>query len=132
MKKLIIAALLAAAGLGIWRFMHREPPDISEDAAKAIAAEGLQKFCSRPSFNCADFSLQAQETPTDKRFHWAFRYENHKAEPGQRVFVSVGRKGDSSVEFTILALAKTAQDDAPDAAASPLSWSLCELPPSLP
>lgn len=158
MKALVIAVVVAAAGFGVWKFAHREPPDITLDQAKDLAAEGLKKICGKPQFVCSDFALAAQETPNDKRFKWAFRYENPKPDPAQRIVVSVGRKGDKSVEFTpftvaarkqtaVAAAAGTVKPGAVASIAAPpaavqgavaslpaqappaLSWTICELPP---
>lgn len=143
----VAAAVAALLGLGGWWYSHREPPDITEEQAKAKAASELQGVCGEhegPIGSCADFKLEAEESSPDSRFKWAFRYENRKPEKAQRIIVLVGRKGDASTKVGFFVAVENqgaavlASGSAPAAesklaaAEAALSWTLCELPPELP
>lgn len=96
--------LLTAAALAVaaWRFSHRRPPDLSEAQAQEKALGVLEDFCLGEKIVCPNFTLKGQFPPTDPRFSWAFHYEKASAEDGQKIIVSVGKKGDFTLEMTAL------------------------------
>ncbi len=123
MGKILTLAVAGLVALGAWKYAHREPPDITEAQARKIAEDALEDFCLDEKSVCPDFSLKGEETPHDKRFKWGYRYENRHENPGKGILVSVGRKGDKSVELTMLpaldpadAAAMAAASGAPPAA----------------
>ncbi|MBI4678362.1 MAG: hypothetical protein HY748_12350 [Elusimicrobia bacterium] len=101
-KKLIVAIVAASAAGAGWVLTHREPPDITEEQAKAIAEIKLLGFCSAGEIENAilpNFTLKGREPSTDARFRWAFHYLNEHTDPWQKVVVNVGKKGDSALEY---------------------------------
>ncbi|MBI5208693.1 MAG: hypothetical protein HY927_01820 [Elusimicrobia bacterium] len=122
MKKAGIVAAAGVAGLacfGVWRVKFREPPDLSEAEARAIAEKELLDFCSNGETVeaiCPYFVLKGQQPSSDARFHWSFHYLNERADPWQKVMISVGKKGDRNVEYTAIPVPVPADGAAPPAA----------------
>ncbi|MBI4677843.1 MAG: hypothetical protein HY748_09700 [Elusimicrobia bacterium] len=104
MKKVaVLAALAVLAGFGLWRFKLREPPDLSEAEARAIADKELLDFCRNSEATEAIypyFAFKGRQPSADARFRWSFHYLDDHADPWQKVVVSVGKKGDRNLEFS--------------------------------
>ena len=98
-KTAILLSLLGLGGLGAWWWSHREPDDFSELQAKALAEKTLLDFTTSENMMTLDFILKAEEPAADQRFKWAYRFDNVRTEPARRILISVGKKGDYSVEF---------------------------------
>lgn len=130
MRNTLLLAALALAGLAAWKFAHREPPDITEAQARALADNALMDFCLSEKSICPDFVLKGEEPPTDNRFHWGYHFLNVHTDPWKKVFISVGKKGELSVEFTTMAPAfETLPPDFPAPGASPAASPPGSAPP---
>ncbi|MBI5623831.1 MAG: hypothetical protein HY924_08640 [Elusimicrobia bacterium] len=100
--KIIVVLAAIAAGAAGWVVTHRELPDITEEAAKAIAEAELLAFCRNDEAATAIrpyFSLDGTSPSSDPRFRWSFTFLDKHADPWQKITVSVGGKGDRNVEY---------------------------------
>ncbi len=98
-KGAVFLAVLVLGGAGAWYWTHREPDDFLESQAKALAEKTLLDFTSSENMMTLDFKLKAEEPAADQRFKWSYRFDNVKTDPARRILISVGKKGDYSVEF---------------------------------
>ena len=73
---------------------------VSDILALPAPDDKLLDFCVSEKSVCPYFIFQGPLEPTDKRFHWAYPFLDTHLEPWKKIVISVGLKGDSSVEFS--------------------------------